>query len=67
MNIEFFAHDHVHLLGDSARHPTEQPLNMSSSGALGALLRFAGSSQPRCRAFPVPPHDGPFGRFQLPF
>ena len=39
MYIDFFAHARVHLLGDSATRPTE-PLNMSSSGALGALLRL---------------------------
>ena len=32
--IDFFAHEGVHLLGDGATRPTE-PLNMSSSGALG--------------------------------
>ena len=39
MNIDFFAHEGVHLLGEIATRPTE-PLNMSSSGALGALLRL---------------------------
>ena len=70
MNIEFFAHERIHLLGDSATRLTE-PLNMSSSGAPGALLRFtdgiSGSSPLRCRAYPAHPHDGPFGRVQLPF
>ena len=61
MNIDFFVHESVHLLGDSATRPTE-PLNMSSSGALAALLRLAGSSPLRCRAYPAHPHDGPFGR-----
>ena len=62
MNIDFFVHERFHLLGDSATRPTEP-----SWGALGALLRLAGSSPPRCRAFPAHPHDGPFGRVQLPF
>ena len=62
MNIDFFAHERVHLLGDGATRPTEP-----SWGALGALLRLAGSSPLRCRAYPAHPHDGPFGRVQLPF
>ena len=62
MYIDFFAHEGVHLLGESATRPTEPPW-----GALGALLRLAGSSPLRCRAFPAHPHDGPFGRVQLPF
>ena len=39
MYIDFFAPERVHLLGDGATRPTES-LNMSSSGALGALLRL---------------------------
>ena len=39
MYIDFFAHEGVHLLGYNATRPTEL-LNMSSSGALGALLRL---------------------------
>ena len=35
MNIEFFPHEQIHLLGDSATRPTEPPW-----GALGALLRL---------------------------
>ena len=35
MNINFFAHARVHLLGESATRPTEP-----SWGALGALLRL---------------------------
>ena len=35
MNIDFFAHARVRLLGDSATRPTEP-----SWGALGALLRL---------------------------
>ena len=62
MYIDFFAHEGVHLLGEIATRPTEPPW-----GALGALLRLAGSSPLRCRAFPAHPHDGPFGRVQLPF
>ena len=62
MYIDFFAPERVHLLGDSATRPTEP-----SWGALGALLRLAGSLPLRCRAFPAHPHDGPFGRVQLPF
>ena len=35
MNIDFFAHEGVHLLGEIATRPTEP-----SWGALGALLRL---------------------------
>ena len=35
MNIDFFAHEGVHLLGESATRPTEP-----SWGALGALLHL---------------------------
>ena len=52
MNIEFFVHERIHLLGDSATRPTDP-----SWGALGALLRLAGSSPPRCRAFPMTAHS----------
>ena len=70
MYIDFFTHARDHLLGESATRPTE-PLNMSSSGALGALLRLTVRifrAVARCVVAPtqhIP--DGPFGRVQLPF
>ena len=39
MYLDFFTHERANLLGESATRPTE-PLNLSSSGALGALLRL---------------------------
>jgi len=56
MNIDYFSFDTVHLLGDSATHPIE-PLATRP----GSLLRLAGMSLQRCRAYPdTPPaaHSG---------
>ncbi len=56
MNTNFLSHDRIHLLGDSATHPIEPP-----QPRLGLLLRLAGSSLLRCRAYPDAPataHSG---------
>ena len=47
MNIEYFDFDKVHHLGESATRPIE-PLATRP----GVLLRLAGSSLRRCRAYP---------------
>jgi len=60
VSVEFFRHENVHLLGESATHPIEPPW-----GALGALLLLAGSSPLRRLAFPAHPmtaHSGPSNR-----
>ena len=56
MNIEFFGFDEVHHLGESATRLIE-PL----APRPGVLLRLAGSSLLRCRAYPDSPptaHSG---------
>ncbi len=56
MNTDYLGYDRVHLLGDSATHPIEPP-----RPRLAALLRLAGSSLLRCRAYPDAPataHSG---------
>jgi hypothetical protein len=56
MNIHFYSVDQTHLLVGSATYPIE-PLATRP----GALLRLAGSSLLRCRAYPnAPPaaHSG---------
>jgi len=56
MNIEYFDFDKVHHLGESATRPIE-PLATRP----GVLLRLAGSSLRRCRAYPDSPpaaHSG---------
>nr|MDP2190568.1 hypothetical protein [Rhodoferax sp.] len=56
MNINFFSFNTVHHLGESATRPIE-PLATRP----GSLLRLAGSSLLRCRAYPATPpaaHSG---------
>jgi hypothetical protein len=56
MNIEYFDFDKVHHLGERATRPIE-PLATRP----GVLLRLAGSSLLRCRAYPDSPptaHSG---------
>ncbi|MBA3059802.1 MAG: hypothetical protein KJ614_14595 [Gammaproteobacteria bacterium] len=56
MAIDFFSFDAPRLLGESATHPIE-PL----AARPGVLLRLAGMSLQRCRAYPVTPpaaHSG---------
>ena len=53
---DFFSLASVHYWGESATHPIE-PLTTR----LGSLLRLAGSSLQRCRAYPATPpatHSG---------
>ncbi|MBA3057718.1 MAG: hypothetical protein KJ614_17305 [Gammaproteobacteria bacterium] len=56
MNIDFSSFDAVHLLGESATHPIELLATRP-----GVLLRLAGMSLQRCRAYPATPpaaHSG---------
>jgi len=56
MDTDFHGHGALHLLDDSATHPIEP-----ARPRLGALLRLAGSSLLRCRAYPDAPataHSG---------
>jgi len=56
MSIDFFSLTAVHHWGESATHPIEPPATRP-----GALLRLAGSSLQRCRAYPATPpvtHSG---------
>ncbi len=49
MSIEFFGHDKLHLLGESATHPIGQ-----RCGVLAALLLLAAMRPQRRRALPPP-------------
>jgi len=48
MSIDFFSFVAIHYSGESVTHPIE-PL----ATRLGSLLRLAGSSLQRCRAYPA--------------
>ena len=65
MDSGFWAHDHLHLLGDSATHPIEPRWR-----TLAVLRLLAGMSPQRRRALPARPNTaqhGPLGRVQLRF
>jgi len=56
MNIDLFSFGSVQYLGDGTTHPIKPPATR-----LGSLLHLAGSSAPRCLAYPAAPpvaHSG---------
>jgi hypothetical protein len=65
MNIEYFDFDKVHHLGENATRRSEggggRPRSEPLATRPGVLLRLAGSSLRRCRAYPDSPpaaHSG---------
>ena len=62
MRIQFFAHDGLHLLGESATHPIEPRWR-----TLAALFLLVGMKPTASSRLAIAPHRSPLGRVQLPF